>query len=202
MSLEDIADRTLWYEDQFPKDRKNLVSALTVECEILTNDPARYPSVADSLQWVADEMHALKRANNALLLSFEGYAPICFSIRCGRIVTALQDQVRSLRGGPQNIAFVIEAIKMLIIQIGRLSLSRDGSDPFANEMDCQAEDMDDFWRERRPQTSGTHHGDRQAQLYDLWVYLNEQSKQCTCDQCTRRFLLYSEDESDLELEFP
>ena len=201
MSLHDIAERTLWHEDQFPIDRKNLVSALTVELELLANDPARYLSVADALQWVSDEMHALKLANNRDLLSFEGYGPLCFSIRCGRIVTALHDQVRRLRGGPQNIAYVAEAIKMLIVQIGRLSLSRDGADSFANEMDSQAEDLDDFWRAKRPETGERRPEDTQAELYDLWVSLNEQSKQCTCDQCTRRFLLYSENEIDLGLDF-
>ena len=197
MSLEDIADRTLWTDEQFPQDRRNLVSALTIEFNILMSEPARYTSVADSLQWVADEVHALKVANNADLLTLDGYFPVCFPFRCTRIVNALQQQAHLLRGGPQNIEHVKEAIKMFIVQVGRLTLYRDGSDQFACEMDRRAEEMDDFWRGMRP-ASGVSHRDNAVQLYNLWTCLNEQIEQCTCDQCTNRFLLYADDHSDME----
>ncbi|KAJ5573512.1 uncharacterized protein N7459_007939 [Penicillium hispanicum] len=199
MSIENISDRTLWSDEDFPQDRKNLISALTVEFNILMNDPARYPSVAESLQWVADELHALKVANNADLLTLDGYSPVCFPLRCSRIVTGLQEQARRLRGGPQNIALVAEAIKMFIVQIGRLTLYRDGSDRFACEMDRRAEEMDDFWRARRPRDR-IDHADTQLRLYDLWVQLNQEIELCTCEQCTKRFLLYSDKDTDLDFD--
>jgi len=180
-------------EDWFVKTRSTLVKKLRCSAKDISEEHTPYARTISNLRTLNPELVALENEGN--FQSTLGYkqVPICYPRRINQIKRELERQVQMLLTQPHRSRSVTSVLKILSLQIGRLTLdAHSDDDDYVDRMERNARRA---YGEAWPRRSLP--GKENREVVEIWEGLNKAVEGCSCFQCAWRF---RDDSPCLELE--
>lgn len=171
-------------QNDWINDREDLIKRLQTQIPALDNNPTSYRALARNLIRCAHDLDTAIKGGGLFEQGMSDIKiPDCFVTRCDAIKEELLHQGKLLIDSPAPVDSVAVAVELIAIQIGRLTLSRDG------DADAQAEGWDLLVEQLRLEVLGNDGEEVKGSEGDLWECLDFPVPGCECVQCTRRLLI-------------
>jgi len=156
----------------FAEERDRLFTELKQQSIALRCSPTHYLEIAEMLDELARQISSIKVDNNT---------PRCFSIKCNALTITLQNHSELLKSHPSRFVQVADAIDLMQLQLGRLTVKADGDDDFAQKMDVLTARMETSWVPTDEMDG--NEARIKEHLRKIWRELNIRVVDCGCDQC-------------------
>lgn len=139
-------------------------------------DPITLQEMAEGLSDLANRVETLKAFANQETTS------LCFKVKCNRITTYLIDYSELVRTHPDRWREVTDVLDMVLIQVGRLTLTGDDSDDdLAQDAEMLAEDKEISLLPREEDEAASQ---KRRHMYGLWCQLTYNTVAgCGCKGC-------------------